>query len=98
MPSSPICRARSWKPNPGIADEGFVPLASFLDAGGPDAIAATIEANAEGAVYPVLYLRRDGRAEERVLPSHPMNDFATAEHRRALAAVLAEAGVGVAVG
>ena len=73
MPSSPICRARSWKPNPGIAD-------------------------AEGAVYPVLYLRRDGRAEERVLPSHPMNDFATAEHRRALAAVLAEAGVGVAVG
>jgi hypothetical protein len=82
----------------GIADEGFTPLASFLDSGGPDAIAATIEANGEGAVYPVLYLRRDGRAEERVLPGHPLNDFATPEHRRALASVLAEAGLGAAVG
>ena len=81
-----------------VADEGFTPLASFLDSGGPDAIAATIEANAEGAVYPVLYLRRDGRVEERVLPGHPFNDFATPEHRRALVSVLAEAGVGAAVG
>jgi thioredoxin reductase len=80
----------------GATDEGFVPLASFLDSGGPDAIAATIEANAEGGVYPVLYLRRDGRTEERVLPGHPLHDFGTPDHRRALGSLLAEMGIDVA--
>lgn len=80
----------------GVADEGFLPLANFLDSGGPDAIAATIEANAEGAVYPVLYVRRDGRVEEHVLPGHPLHDFETAEHRRALASLLADLGIDAA--
>ena len=80
----------------GATDEGFEPLASFLDSGGPAAIAATIEANAEGAVYPVLYLRHDGRVEERALPGHPLHDFATPDHRRALRSLLAEIGVDAA--
>ncbi len=77
----------------GIADEGFVPLAHFLDAGGPDAIAATIEADAEGGVYPVFYLRHAGKTEERVLPGHPLHDFSSDEHRRAVASLLSELGL-----
>jgi thioredoxin reductase len=77
----------------GIAAEGLEPLAHFLDSGGSDAIAATIEADADGGVYPVLYLRRSGRTEERVLPGHPLNDFSTQEHRRALESILAEMGL-----
>ena len=46
-------------------------------------------------MYPVMYLRRAGKAEERVLPGHPLHDFGTAEHRRALASFLAEVGVEV---
>ncbi len=80
----------------GATDEGFAPLVSFLDGDGPDALAATIETNAEGAVYPVFYLRRGGRVEERVLPASPLHDFATPEHRRALASLLAEVGIDAA--
>jgi hypothetical protein len=91
-----LARVVSLDADRGIIDEGFAPLASFLDAGGSDAIATTIEANAEGAVYPVLYLRRDGRVEERALPGHPLHDFGTPEHRRALSSLLAEVGIGAA--
>ena len=77
----------------GIADEGFVPLAHFLDSGGPDAIVATIEADAEGGVYPVFYVRHAGKTEERVLPGHPLHDFSSAEHRRAVASLLGELGL-----
>jgi thioredoxin reductase len=88
-----LARVVSLDPGRGAADEGFAPLATFLDSGGPDAIAATIEANSEGSVYPVMYLRRGGRVEERILPGQPLNDFGTPEHRRAVASLLAEAGV-----
>ena len=88
-----LARVVSVDPGRGIADEGFVPLAHFLDAGGPDAIAATIEADAEGGIYPVFYLRRAGRTEERVLPGHPLHDFSSDEHRRAVASLLAELGL-----
>jgi hypothetical protein len=88
-----LARVVSFDPARGVADEGFVPLANFLDSGGSDAIAATIEANAEGAVYPVLYMRRGGRVEEHVLPGHPLHDFETAEHRRAMASLLADLGI-----
>jgi thioredoxin reductase len=91
-----LARIVSLDPDHGIADDGFVPLAHFLDAGGPDALAATIEADTEGGVYPVIYVRRSGRIEERALPGHPLHDFGTGEHRRALAALLAEVGVAAA--
>ena len=92
-----LARVVGLDPAHGIADEGFVPLAHFLDSRGSDALAATIETNAEGAVYPVIYVRRSGRTEERTLPGHPLNDFGTDEHRRALAALLADVGVDAAV-
>ncbi len=88
-----LARVVSFDPGRGVADEGFLPLAHFLDSGGPDAIAATIEANVEGSVYPVLYVRREGEVAEHALPGHPLNDFGTAEHRRGLASLLAAVGV-----
>ena len=77
----------------GVADEGFEPLAHFLDTGGPDGLAITIEANAEGGLYPVIYVRKGGRVDERVMPSHPIHDFGTPEHVRALGSILSEVGL-----
>jgi thioredoxin reductase len=91
-----LARVVSLDADRGISDDGIEPLAHFLDAGGPDAVAATIEANAEGAIYPVVYTRCSGRTEEHILPGHPLQDFGTDQHRRALQSVLA--GMGVAAG
>ena len=92
-----LARIVSLDPDRGIADEGFLPLAYFLDSGGADALAATVEADTEGAVYPVVYVRRSGRIEEHALPGHPLHDFGTDEHRRALATLLAQVGVAAEV-
>ncbi len=59
----------------GAQDEGIRPLADFLDSGGPDSIAATIEMNAAGEIYPVVYLRRGGTWTERALPADPRHAF-----------------------
>jgi thioredoxin reductase len=66
----------------------ILPLAHFLDAGGPDAVAVAVEADAQGEVYPALYLRRRGQVSEHLLPPHPLHDFRTPEHERELAALL----------
>jgi thioredoxin reductase len=103
-----LARVVTFDPDRGIADAGIVPLAHFLDSGGPDAVAATIEVDADGALYPVVYARhagsgsgaggsasggQHGRVVEHVLPGHPLHDFGTPEHARALASVLAGFGV-----
>src|SRR5439155_11997522 len=51
-------------PEDGIRQAGIVPLATFLDDGGPDGIALTIEADGTGSIYPAVYLRNDGRIAE----------------------------------
>jgi len=79
----------------GIFDAGIQPLAHVLDAGGPDALALTIEADAAGAVYPVIYARRDGAMTEHVLPSDPLHDFTGPAHRAAVAAILGRFGIAV---
>ncbi len=82
----------------GIHDAGIQPLAHVVDdAGGPDALALTIEADAAGAVYPVVYTRRSGTITEHVLPGDPLHVFDGPEHRRLMAAILAEFGVRGAV-
>jgi thioredoxin reductase len=88
-----LARVVSVSADDGIRDEGIVPLAAFLDEGGADSIALTIEADGTGAIYPVAYLRLAGRTEEHVLPSHALLDFSTDEHRAALAAVLERLGL-----
>ena len=72
----------------GILDHGTVPLTHFLDAGGPDGAAMTIEADGQGSIYPVVYIRRDGRVDEHALDPHPMNEFEGAAYRRELGALL----------
>ena len=64
------------------------PLAHFLDAGGPDAVAATIEMNAAGDVYPVVYTRRSASVAERVLAPHHLHDYERDEYRRQLSELL----------
>ena len=70
----------------GTAD--IEPLAHFLDAGGQDAVAVAVEANASGELYPAVYVRRGGEITERVLSSHPHHDYRGPEYERELDALL----------
>src|SRR4029078_12254725 len=51
----------------GPRNEGIEPLSKFLDGGGPDAVAMTVEADGTGAIFPVLYVRHADQTEEHVL-------------------------------
>ena len=84
-----LARVIEVDPEQGVSDAGIVPLASFVDAAGPDALALTIEADATGAVYPVVYARRDGRVAEFALPGDDVLQFDGPAQREALAAVIA---------
>ena len=64
-------------PAGGLRDDGVQPLAEVLDAGGPDAIAATLEADGSGAIYPVIYSRIGGRIVERAIEPDPLLRFDT---------------------
>jgi thioredoxin reductase len=66
----------------------IVPLAHFLDTGGPDAVAVAVEANADGEVYPAAYVRRRGDVSEHVFPPDLLNDFRGPAYERELAALL----------
>jgi hypothetical protein len=83
-----LARVVSVRPDDGIRDEGIIPLVHALDGMTDDMVAMTVESDGQGSIYPVVYIRRDGRVEERALPAHPLLDFATSEHRDALASVL----------
>lgn len=83
-----LCRVVSADPDGGIRDEGILPLAHFVDAGGPDAVAVTIETDADGNIRPAVYVRRHGKVDEHLLPEDPLHDFRTPEHRGMLASVL----------
>ena len=69
-------------------DEGIVPLEHFLDSGGEDAVAAAIEIDPRGVIYPAVYVRRGGRIAEHELPPHPVHAFDGAEYRRELDAII----------
>ena len=71
-----------------IRDEGILPVVHALDGMTEDVIVMTVEADGTGALYPVVYCRRDGRLEEHPLPGHPLLDFATREHADALQAAV----------
>jgi thioredoxin reductase len=72
----------------GIVDAGITPLAHFVDADGPDAVAVTVETDPDGEIRPAAYVRRRGRVSEHTLPSDPLNRFDTGEHRANLASIL----------
>ncbi len=74
-------------PDEGVLDVGILPLTHFLDHGGPDAVAMTIESDG-GSIFPVVYVRRDGTVEEHALDPDPLHDFEGLAHRRALGTIL----------
>jgi hypothetical protein len=74
-------------PDIGVQDVGILPLTHFLDHGGPDAVAMTVESDG-ASIYPVLYIRHGGDTEEHALDPDPLNDFEGLPHRRALGTIL----------
>src|SRR4051794_27655449 len=90
-----LARVISLDPADGPRDEGIVPLAAFVDGigddGAGDALAMTLEADGTGAIYPVLYLRRDGRVEERPIEPDPLLRFDTPAIRARVESVVDEA-------
>jgi len=83
-----LARVLSVDPSAGIRDEGILPLAYFLDAGPPNAIAATLEADGTSAIYPAIYIRRDGQLSEHLMTPHPLLDYQTDDARKQLAEIL----------
>jgi thioredoxin reductase len=78
----------------GLRDEGILPLTHALDGIAEDMVAMTVEADGQGGLYPVAYVRRAGALTEHALPADPLLDFEREEHRAVLAAALADfAGV-----
>ena len=85
-----LARVVGLGPEQGLRDEGIWPLAPFVDdETGPDALAVTLEADGTGAIYPAVYIRRNGVVEERLMTPHPLLDYSTDESRRELADILA---------
>jgi hypothetical protein len=69
-------------------DRGIVPLAHFVDAEGPDAVAIAVEMDASGDIHPAVYTRVAGRVRESLLPSAQLHDYRTAGHRSRLSDLL----------
>ena len=72
----------------GITDEGILPLAHFLDVGGADAVAVTLESNGRDDPYPAVYLRRNGSIGEHTMPPDPLLQFEGPEYERQLRSIL----------
>jgi thioredoxin reductase len=72
----------------GFVDEGVVPLAHFLDSGGPDAVAVSVEVDDAGRIMPTVYVRRGGEIGEHAFPPHPIHDYEGEPYRSELSAVL----------
>ena len=83
-----LARVLTVDPSAGIRDEGIMPLAHFLDAGPPNAIAATLEADGTSLIYPAIYLRNEGQTSEHLMTPHPLLDYETEDARRQLAEIL----------
>jgi hypothetical protein len=83
-----LARVLSFSDGEGVLDEGIQPLAHFVDAPGGDEVAMTLEHTADGEIRPAVYVRRGGRVEEHIMPSDPLLDFESAEHRKQLRSLL----------
>jgi thioredoxin reductase len=74
----------------GLVDDGVQPLTHYLDAGGPDAVAVTLEADGTGAIYPVLYTRLRGEIRERAMQTDPLLRYDGPDARREIRAIVRE--------
>ena len=80
-----LARVLTADPAGGVRDDGVQPLAHVLDGAGPNAIAATLEADGSGAIYPVLYTRIDGRIVEQAIEPDPFLRVESVDARRLIA-------------
>ena len=71
-----------------VRNEGIQPLEDFVDRGGGDAVAVAVEMDAQGTIYPAVYVRRDGSFSERALPPHVLHEYEGEDYRHELAALL----------
>jgi len=84
-----LARALSRDDDGTIRDEGIVSLAEFVDSGGPEAVAITVETDDTGDIHPAVYVRRRGRVDaDARLDSSPLHDYRTAGHRKGLQALI----------
>ncbi|MBD0329562.1 MAG: NAD(P)-binding domain-containing protein [Thermoleophilia bacterium] len=83
-----LARAVRFEPAQGIVDAGVVPLAHFVDAGGPEAIAVAVEMDTRGQIYPAAYRWRGGRLRGVELAGELLHRFQDAEHARVLTELL----------
>ena len=47
----------------------------------------TVESDG-GSIFPVVYVRRDGKTEEHALEPDPLHDYESLPYRRALGSIL----------
>ena len=87
---SHLARVVSLDGSDGIRDEGILPLAPFIDAPGPPAVAIAVETDPDDNLRPAVYVRplRDGRVTEHLLSPAFLHDFRTDEHRAELGDLL----------
>ena len=64
-----------------MRDDGVQPLTHVLDGSGQDVLAATLEADGSGAIYPVVYTRIGGKVVEQVIEPDPLMRYDTADAR-----------------
>jgi thioredoxin reductase len=83
-----LARVITADPDAGLVDDGVQPLSHVLDAGGPDALALTLEADGTGAIYPVLYTRVRGTVSERMLDPDPLLRYDGPDARRVVEEVV----------
>jgi thioredoxin reductase len=86
-----LARVFTVDPGAGLVDDGVQPLTHYLDAGGPDAVAVTLEADGTGAIFPVLYTRMGGDIRERAMQADPLLRYDGPDARREILAIVREA-------
>ena len=86
-----LARVFTVDPDAGLVDDGVQPLTHYLDAGGPNAVAATLEADGTGAIFPVLYTRIGGEIRERAMVADPLLRYDGPDARKEILAIVREA-------
>lgn len=82
-----LARFLSADPGGGFIDEGILPLAHILDSAGRG-IAATLEADGSGAIYPVLFTLAGGSTVEHRIDPDPLARLDTVDARRVVGSAI----------
>jgi thioredoxin reductase len=66
----------------------IAPLADWLDHPPSGSRAIAVEMNAEGEIYPAVYVEHGGEVQEHLLAPNPLNDYEGEDYRRELSSLL----------